>query len=262
MPVVYLPEEMDRKRLYAELLEAAKQLRNKYDIRFSRDAKDEVEALYAILKALNELDVTPKAKKAKKRRSKKKPKAGVERTLLFVKPDGVKRGLIGEVIRRIERAGLKIIGLKMVWLGEDWAKKHYPDELAPKIGAKARKAFLEQGKEFPWTEEEYGRAVLEALRRYVTSAPIVAMVIQGPRAISKVRAIVGDTAPSRAAPGTIRGDFSCDDYEFANEQTRAIMNVVHASDSEGAEHEIAELFSEDELYPEYTTVYEELVGEF
>ncbi|HID09197.1 TPA: hypothetical protein EYP13_03130, partial [Candidatus Micrarchaeota archaeon] len=180
--------------------------------------------------------------KPKKRRSrKKKKKPGIERTLLFVKPDGVKRGLVGEVISRIEKAGLKIIGLKMVWLDEEWARKHYPDEMAKKIGAKAKKAFIERGKEFPWTEEEYGKAILEALRRYVTSAPIVAMVIEGPRAIGKVRAIVGDTAPSKAAPGTIRGDFSCDDYDFANTQTRAIMNIVHASDSEGAEREIKEL---------------------
>ena len=88
------------------------------------------------------------------------------------------------------------------------------------------------------------------------------MVIEGPHAIGKVRAIVGDTAPSKAAPGTIRGDLSCDDYGFANTQTRAIMNVVHASDSDDAEKEIEELFSEDELYPQYTTLYEGLLGEF
>jgi|GEM_PF-134858 len=266
MPVVYLPKEGDRKEMYRELLALAKELREKYDIRFSRDAKDELEALYGIMKALYEItkmEWNEESKKAKKKKKKSKPlKKGIERTLLFVKPDGVKRGLVGEIISRIERAGLKIIGLKMVWLGEDWAKKHYPDEMAPKIGAKAKKAFLAQGKEFPWTEEEYGRAILEALRRYVTSAPIVAIAIQGPRAISKVRAMVGDTAPSKAAPGTIRGDFSCDDYEWADVQTRSIYNVVHASDSEGAERELKEMFSEDELYPDYTTLYEELLGEF
>ncbi|MDN5358173.1 MAG: nucleoside-diphosphate kinase [Candidatus Diapherotrites archaeon] len=265
MPTVFLPKEMDRREMYLELLRMAKELREKYDIRFSRNAEDEVEALYGIMKALYELtraemEAQKPAKKKRSKRKKKKP--GVERTLLFVKPDGVRRGLIGEVISRIEKAGLKIIGLKMVWLDEEWAKKHYPDEMAVKIGEKAKKAFLERGQEFPWKEEEYGKAILEALRRYVTSAPIVAMVIEGPRAIGKVRAIVGDTAPSRAAPGTIRGDFACDDYELANLQTRSIYNVVHASDSEGAEREIKELFSEDELYPEYTTLYEEMLGEF
>ncbi len=265
MPTVYLPKEGDRKEMYRELLKLAKELREQYDIRFSRDAKDELEALYGIMKALYEItkmefDASKTKKRGKKR--KKALKKGIERTLLFVKPDGVRRGLIGEIISRIERTGLKIIGLKMVWLGEDWAKKHYPDEMAVKIGEKAKKAFLAQGKEFPWTEEEYGKAVLEALRRYVTSAPIVAIAIQGPRAISKVRAIVGATAPSKAAPGTIRGDFSCDDYEWADVQTRSIYNVVHASDEEGAERELEEMFSEDELYPEYTTLYEELLGEF
>ncbi len=265
MPTVFLPEEMDRKKMYTELLALAKELRQKYDIRFSRDAKDEVEALYGIMKGLYEItraELSEQKPAKRKKRSRKKKKPGVERTLLFVKPDGVRRGLIGEVISRIERAGLKIIGMKMVWLGEDWAKKHYPDEIAEKIGQKAKRAFLERGKEFPWKEEEYGKAILEALRRYVTSAPIVAMVIEGPKAIGKVRAIVGDTAPSRAAPGTIRGDFACDDYELANLQTRSIYNVVHASDSEGAEREIRELFSEDELYPDYTTLYEEMLGEF
>jgi len=265
MPTVFLPPEMDRRKMYAELLAIAKDLREKYDIRFSRDARDEVEALYGIMKGMYEVtkaEITRSTKTKKRSRRRKKKKPGVERTLLFVKPDGVRRGLIGEVISRIEKAGLKIIGMKMVWLGEEWAKKHYPDEMAAKIGAKAKKAFLERGKEFPWTEEEYGKAILEALRRYVTSAPIVAMVIEGPKAIGKVRAIVGDTAPSRAAPGTIRGDFACDDYELANLQTRSIYNVVHASDSEGAEREIKELFSEDELYPDYTTLYEEMLGEF
>jgi len=267
MPTVHLPEDPDRKKIYVELLRLAKELKDRYDIRFSRDAEDETVALYGILKGLYEMAKTEDKKqkavqKPAKKHKKKKKKPGIERTLLFVKPDGVKRGLIGEVISRIERTGLKIIGLKMVWLDEEWARKHYPDSMAEKIGAKAKKAFLERGQEFPWSEEEYGMAILEALRRYVTSAPIVAMVIEGPQAIGKVRAIVGDTAPSRAAPGTIRGDLSCDDYSFANIQTRAIMNVVHASDSESAEKEIKELFAENELYPEYTTLYEELLGEF
>lgn len=268
MPTVHLPEDPDRKKIYIELLKLAKELKDRYDIRFSRDAEDETVALYGILKGLCEMARTENKKQQRetqkpvKKSKKKKKKPGVERTLLFVKPDGVKRGLVGEVISRIERAGLKIIGLKMVWLDEEWARKHYPDDMAEKIGAKAKRAFLESGQEFPWTEKEYGMAILRALRRYVTSAPIVAMVVEGPHAIGKVRAIVGDTAPSRAAPGTIRGDLSCDDYSFANMQTRAIMNVVHASDSEGAEKEIKELFAENELYPEYTTLYEELLGEF
>ena len=265
MPTVFLPNEPDKKKMYVELLQVAKELKDRYDIRFSRDAENEIEALYGIIKGLHEIQKAEmvEQKPVKKRSSKKrKKKPGVERTLLFVKPDGVKRGVIGEVISRIEKAGLKIIGLKMVWLDENWAKKHYPDDMAKKIGAKAKKAFLEGGQKFPWDEEEYGRAILEALRRYVTSAPIVAVVIEGPHAIGKVRAIVGDTAPSKAAPGTIRGDLSCDDYCFANTQTRAIMNVVHASDSDDAEKEIEELFSEDELYSQYTTLYEGLLGEF
>lgn len=258
MPTVHLPEGQDRKKTYVELLRIAKELKDTYDIRFSQDAEDETVALYGILKGISE---AKKSETQKKRKGGKK-KLGVERTLLFVKPDGVKRGLIGEVISRVEKAGLKVIGLKMVWLDEGWAKKHYPDEMAGKIGAKAKNAFVERGLEFPWAEEEYGKAILDALRRYVTSAPIVAVVLEGPHAIGKVRSIVGNTAPSMAASGTIRGDLSCDDYGFANMQTRAIMNIVHASDSEDAEKEIKELFSEDELHSGYTTLYEELLGEF
>ncbi len=184
----------------------------------------------------------------------------VQRTLVFIKPDGVKRGLVGEIISRFERAGLKIVGLKMVWLDEEWARRHYPDEMAERIGRKAKAAFEKAGKPFPWDPKAYGEAVLFALRRYVTSAPIVAMVLEGPYAIDIVRKLVGATNPADSPPGTIRGDFSVDAIDYANEQVRSTFNIVHASDSpEAAEREIAEFFRPEELY-EYETLYEYLMS--
>jgi len=184
----------------------------------------------------------------------------VERTLVFIKPDGVKRGLIGEIISRFEHAGLKIVGLKMVWLDEEWARRHYPDSMAEKIGKKAKASFEKEGKTFPWDPKEYGEAVLFGLRRFVTSAPIVAMVIEGPHAIKMVRKLVGATNPADSPPGTIRGDFSVDSIDFANEQVRATFNVIHASDSrEAAEREIKEFFKENEIF-EYETVYDYIIS--
>ncbi len=184
----------------------------------------------------------------------------IERTLVFIKPDGVKRGLVGEIIYRFERAGLKIVGLKMVWLDEEWARRHYPDEMAERIGRKAKAAFEREGKPFPWTPKEYGEAILFALRRYVTSAPIVAMVLEGPHAIKIVRKLVGATNPADSPPGTIRGDYSVDSIDYANEQIRSTLNIIHASDSpEAAEREIKEFFKPEELY-EYETMYDYLTS--
>ncbi len=149
----------------------------------------------------------------------------MERTFLMVKPDGVARGLIGEVISRIERKGLKIVALKMIWVSKELAEEHY--------------------------KEHRGKNFYDGLIRYITSSPSVAMVIEGKDAISVVRAMIGKTNPKEAALGTIRGD-------LAMEIGR---NVVHAADSEeSAKREISLYFSEDEIFsyekPDEKWVYE------
>jgi nucleoside-diphosphate kinase len=174
----------------------------------------------------------------------------IQRTLVFIKPDGVKRGLVGEIIHRFERAGLKIVGLKMMWLPKEFAKEHYRD--TPKWREKIKKNIVEAYESYGLTPPQDLDAavdkIIDDIRAYVTSGPIVAMVLEGPRAVYIVRKLVGDTSPERAAPGTIRGDYSIDSYPFANVELRAIRNVVHASDAENAEREIKLFFKEEEIF--------------
>jgi len=137
----------------------------------------------------------------------------VERTLVLVKPDGMARGLVGEIVGRLERKGLKLAGLKMVWMDEDMAHKHYAAHV--------------------------GKPFFKGLVEYITALPIVAMVWEGPNAIANVRQAMGATDPSKAAPGTIRGDFALD---ISN-------NLVHGSDGpESAAREIALFFNDNELF--------------
>jgi nucleoside-diphosphate kinase len=136
----------------------------------------------------------------------------IERTLVFVKPDGVQRNLIGEIIVRFERNGLKILALKMMTMSREFAEEHYA---------------VHRGKPF-----------YDGLIVHITSGPIVAMVLEGEDAIANARGIMGATSPADAEPGTIRGDLG-----IATE-----LNLVHGSDcAETAQTEIAHFFTKDEL---------------
>ncbi|RLI80738.1 nucleoside-diphosphate kinase [Archaeoglobales archaeon] len=135
-----------------------------------------------------------------------------ERTFVMVKPDGVERGVIGEVISRLERKGLKIVAMKMLKIKDSLAKEHYAEH-----------------REKPF---------FNALLAYITSGPVVAMVVEGKNAIKVVRTLVGATNPIEADPGTIRGDFGMD----------LGRNIIHASDSEeSAKREISLFFNPDEI---------------
>ncbi len=134
----------------------------------------------------------------------------MERTFVMIKPDGVQRSLVGEIISRFERRGLKIVGLKMVQVSETLARQHYA--------------------------VHEGRPFFNGLITYITSAPVVAMVVEGTNAVVAVRQTVGATKPFEAAPGTIRADFA---LEIGR-------NLVHASDGqESAASEIALWFGAD-----------------
>ncbi len=189
-----------------------------------------------------------------------------ERTLIFVKPDGVQRGLVGEVLRRFERAGLRIVGLKMVQPGPDFLEKHYPntEDFLRTVGGKTREAFAaagldvkqQTGSDDPLT---IGRAVRGWLIDYISSGPVAAFVLEGIQAVGTARKIVGDTLPFRAAPGTIRGDFSVDSPTVANLQRRPVRNLIHASGTvEEAEFEINLWFRAEELF-DYRRVDETLI---
>ena len=148
-----------------------------------------------------------------------------ERTFIAIKPDGVKRNLIGRIITRFEEKGYKIIGLKLLMATEEMAKKHYAEH---------------EGKPF------YPRLV-----KYIMSGPIVAMVVEGNNVIAESRKMMGATKPENAEVGTIRFDFA-----IAQE-----FNIVHGSDcAESAEREIAIYFKEEELCPNWTTMLEMLVN--
>ena len=189
--------------------------------------------------------------------AKKKTKGpAYERTLVLVKPDGVQRGLVGEVISRFERRGLKVIAMKMVKPSLEHIDEHYPKDEAwiERLGHKGFLVFEEYGidpLEVMGTadKKEAGKKVREWLVNYLLEAPIVALAIEGIHAIDMVRKIAGTTLPNKAEIGTIRGDFSVDSPAAANIEGRSIKNIVHASETkEEAEKEIAHWFSEDELF--------------
>ncbi len=179
-----------------------------------------------------------------------------ERTLVFLKPDGVQRGLVGEVIRRFERAGLRIAGLKMVRASRALLDRHYPSDegFLRTIGGKTREAFEAAGLDVlreTGTDDPVaiGRQVRQWLIEFVASAPVVAFVLEGTHAVAVTRKLVGDTLPFRATPGTIRGDFSADSPTVANLQKRPVRNLVHASGTaEEAAAEISLWFSPGDLY--------------
>ena len=179
-----------------------------------------------------------------------------EKTVVLVKPDGVKRGLIGEVIHRIEQRGLKIIALKMVTPTEKQARDHYPNtEIWMRgMGEKTLENYRAFGKDSIkeiGTDDslKIGKMCAQWNTEFLMSGPVVAIMVQGIHAIAMVRKIVGSTLPSKAEMGTIRGDYSVDSPTLANADKRAIHNVVHASGDESeAENEIKHWFKTEEIH--------------
>ncbi|MBI5467337.1 MAG: nucleoside-diphosphate kinase [Candidatus Kerfeldbacteria bacterium] len=181
----------------------------------------------------------------------------IERTLVLVKPDGVKRSLSGEILSRFEKAGLKVVGMKMVWVDKGHVSKHYPDsrtELLTAMGEKSLKTYEKYGLdpiEILGTKEpaEIGKMINEWNRNFLSSGPVVAIVLEGIHAIDNVRMITGNTLQTFADPGSIRGDFAIDSPALANQQKRAVHNLVHASGNLAeAAYEIDLWFTPKELH--------------
>jgi len=187
-----------------------------------------------------------------------------ERTLVIIKPDGVQRSLIGEIIKRYERAGLKLVGLKITVAGLEMAEKHYYDvggeEWLEEVGRKARAAYEKKGLESPYkTNRENGMAVLKSNAKYLASGPVIAMIWQGAHAVGLVRKITGATEPLSSDVGTIRGDFTLDSYAMADRDSRSVRNLIHASGTvPEAEKEIPNWFREDEIV-KYTHIQEKIL---
>jgi len=179
-----------------------------------------------------------------------------EKTFVMVKPDGVRKGLVGEILKRFEQRDLKIVAIEMFQATTDQIDNHYPKDEAwiNRLGEKTLSTYEKYGydpKEDFGTDkkEEIGPKIREFLVDYMTSAPLVRMVVQGIHAVDMVRKIAGDTLPYRADMGTIRGDFSNDSPALANAEGRAVMNLMHASETaEEAEHEIKFWFGDSPIF--------------
>ncbi len=157
----------------------------------------------------------------------------IERTLVLLKPDAVERSITGQIITRLEQAGLKIVGMKMVVVDKNFSKKHY--------AAHVKKHFY------------------KPLEQFITSGPTIAMVIEGLHAVEIVRKIVGPTEPRTAPPGTVRGDFAVHSYNYTDKKKISIKNLIHASGTKAeAKKEIQLWFKPSEIYS-YKTVHEKHV---
>lgn len=162
--------------------------------------------------------------------------SNVQKTLVLFKPDTVQRGLVGEILTRFERVGLKIVGTKMIAPDKEHYYTHYED-IGKMVTRRGEQAF---------------NVTLEMM----IQGPVIAMVFEGVEAVALVRKLVGPTEPKSADPGTIRGDFSHMSFGYADEEGKGIPNLIHASgDPEEAEQEINHWFSDSELY-QYESVHE------
>jgi nucleoside-diphosphate kinase len=155
-----------------------------------------------------------------------------ERTLVIVKPDGIQRALIGEIVKRYERLGLKLVALKMLVPTESMIEEHYllDPNWKKNVGEKSIAGYVKKGETPPSSDPiEVANTVVANLKKYMTSGPVIAMVWEGAHAVELVRKITGGTEPRSANIGTIRGDFVVDSYQMADTDTRAIRNLIHAS---------------------------------
>lgn len=188
------------------------------------------------------------------------PKA--ERTLVVIKPDGIQRSLIGDIISRYERIGLKLCAIKILVPTPEFVEKHYTldPEWRMKTGLKSIKGYTDKGLTPPSTDPlEVTAKILKVLVKYITSGPVIAMVWQGAHAVQIVRKITGGTEPLTSDVGTIRGDYVIDSYTMSDGDSRAIRNLIHASGSvKEANDEIAHWFNEKELI-DYRLINEQIL---
>jgi len=184
-----------------------------------------------------------------------------EQTLVIVKPDGVQRSLVGEIIKRLERTGLKLVAMKMVVPTEEQCWTHYnkDDKWFEDKGAKALEGRKAAGLVVDKPAIEYGKDIVRALVKFMTSGPVVAMVWQGNKSVGVVRKLVGATEPLTSDVGTIRGDLTIDSYDLSTASERAVRNLIHCSDKpEEAEREIAIWFQKNEII-NYRLVQEQIL---
>ena len=160
----------------------------------------------------------------------------MERTLIILKPDALQRGIIGEIVTRFERVGLKIVAAKVLQPSEEHFYYHY-ETIGKMISRRGKPAF-------------------DVTIDYMQTGPVLAMILEGVEAVSLVRKLIGTTEPKSAEPGTIRGDYSHISFDYANAKGLSIPNLIHASgDPKEAKQEIAHWFKDDEVF-DYKTVHD------
>ena len=184
-----------------------------------------------------------------------------ERTLVIIKPDGVQRSLIGEIIRRFERTGLKLVALKMFVPKEEQCWEHYnkDEEWFERKGKVIVDDRKKAGVTIDKTAMDYGKEIIQQLADFMTSGPVVGMIVQGNQAVNIVTKTVGTTEPMTSDMGTIRGDLTNDSYALAGVDGRAVRNLIHCSDKpEEAEREIKIWFDKREII-DYRLVQEQIL---
>lgn len=184
-----------------------------------------------------------------------------QRSLVFLKPDAIQRSLIGEVITRIERTGLKIVAMKMILATRAQVVDHYhkDDAWFLKKGTKIVEDRKANGLPIEKEAIDYGKQIIEQNVAFMTSGPILALIAQGNEAPAVIKKITGGTEPSTSDVGTIRGDFTVDSYEHAGVTGRAVRNILHCSENvEDAEREIKVWFTDSEIL-KYRLVQEQIL---
>jgi nucleoside-diphosphate kinase len=172
----------------------------------------------------------------------------IQKTLVLIKPDGVLRGIVGEIIQRFERVGMKIVAIKMVQASKETLEQHYfKDEKWMKEKGELYKEKLKLPKET--NPIPLGRNIVDGLIEDTQLSPIIAMVLEGHNAVNVVKKLTGPTNIEEALPGTIRGDFSQDTFALANKSNRPVITIIHATDDPTvAQKEIGFWFSQSEIY--------------
>lgn len=185
-----------------------------------------------------------------------------ERTLVIIKPDGIQRALVGEIMGRYERLGLKLVGLKMTVPTTEQVEGHYTLDPQWRLvtGEKTIKSYRDRGLKPPSEDPlEITAKILKNLKKYLTAGPVIAMVWEGAHAVELVRKVTGATEPRTSPVGTIRGDFVPDSYIMSDNDDRAVRNLIHASGSVAeSDMEIPHWFKKNEII-DYKVSHEDIL---
>lgn len=184
-----------------------------------------------------------------------------ERTLVILKPDAIQRSLMGEIIKRIERSGLKFVAFKFLVPTEQQCWDHYHKDDAWFLEKGGRIVDDRKKQNLPVDKEaiEYGKDIIQANVNFFTSGPVLALVIEGNQAVGIVKKLVGGTEPLTSDVGTIRGDYTLDSYELAGTSGRAVRNLVHCSDSPAEADRETKIWFNDEEIINYRLVAEQIL---